>query len=51
MGALAWRLVDLDVVTATLTAVDTVLGFLIFCTVWGWCRAFSRARARGLGSG
>ena len=43
------QLSALGVVTATLTAVDTVLGFLIFCTVWRWCRALTRPHASGLG--
>jgi hypothetical protein len=43
------QLSALGVVTATLTTVDAVLGILIFCTVWGWCRTLTRQHARGLG--
>ena len=43
------QLSALGVVTATLTAVDAVLGFLIFCTIWGWCRVLTRPHPRGLG--
>lgn len=43
------QLSALGVVTATLIGVDAVLGFLIFCTVWGWCRALTRLHASGLG--
>jgi hypothetical protein len=43
------QLSALGAVTATLTAVDTVLAFLIFCTIWGWCRSLTRPHVRGLG--
>ncbi len=42
------QLSALDVVTATLTGFNAVLGFLIFCAIWGWCRALTRRHARGL---
>ena len=43
------QLSALGAVTATLTAVDAVLGFLIFCTISGWCRVLTRPHASGLG--
>jgi hypothetical protein len=42
------QLSALDVVTATLTGVNVALGVLIFCTIWGCCRAFTGRRVRGL---
>ncbi len=43
------QLSALGAVTATLTGFNAVLGFLIFCTIWGWCRVLTRPHASGLG--
>jgi hypothetical protein len=43
------QLSALDVVTATLTGFNAVLGILIVCTVWGSCRALTGPHALGQG--